>query len=53
MLFTEAEPANGNTIDTFGEEKLDESKKRYLSLALCQKFASPSFDSQWDATRVT
>ena len=33
VLFTEAEPANGNMSDTFGYEKLDESKTRYLSLA--------------------
>ena len=51
MLFTEAEPANGNTSDTFGYEKLDESKARYLSLVLRRKFASPSFESQWEATR--
>ena len=30
VLFTEAEPANGNTSDTFDYEKLDESKTRYL-----------------------
>ena len=53
VLFTEAEPANGNTSDTFGYEKLDESKTRYLSLALRQKFASTSFESQREAMRVT
>ena len=52
VLFTEAEPANGNTSDTFGHEKLDESKTHYLSLTLRQKFASPSFESQWEAMCV-
>ena len=49
MLFTEAKQANRNTGDTFGYEKLYESKMRYLSLALRQKFSSPSFESQWEA----
>ena len=49
MLFTEAEQANGNTGDMFGYEKLYESKIRYLSLALRQKFPSPFFESQWEA----
>ena len=53
VLFTEAEPANGNASDTFGYEKLDESKTRYLSLALRQKFASTSFESQREAMHVT
>ena len=53
VLFTEAEPANGNMSDTFGYEKLDESKTRYLSLALRQKFASTSFESQREAMHVT
>ena len=53
VLSTEAEPANGNTGDVFGYDKLDESKKLYLSLALRQKFPSPSFESQWETTRVT
>ena len=53
VLFTEAEPTNVNTSDTFGYEKLDEIKTRYLSLALRQKLASTSFESQREAMRVT
>lgn len=52
VLFTEAELANGNTGGTFGYEKLDERKIRYLSSALRQKFDSPSFQSQWEAVRA-
>ena len=52
VLFTEAELANGNTGGTFGYEKLDERKIRYLSSALRQKFDSPSFQSQWEAVHA-
>ena len=46
------ELANGNTAGTFGFEKLNEEKMRFLSSILRHKFDSPSFMEQWDNVRT-
>ena len=38
LLFSERELANGNTAGTFGFEKLNEEKMRFLSSILRHKF---------------
>ena len=52
VLFSEAELVNGNTGGTFGYNKLDEHKLGFLQSVLRQKFDSPSFEAQWENTRV-
>ena len=52
VLFSERELANGNTAGTFGFEKLNEEKMRFLSSILRHKFDSPSFMEQWDNVRT-
>lgn len=51
VLFSERELANGNTAGTFGFEKLNEEKMRFLS-SILREFDSPSFMEQWDNVRT-
>ena len=48
VLFSERELANSNTAGTFGFEKFNEEKMRFLWPILRHKFDLPSFMEQWD-----